>query len=102
MIGAGYTTPPVTAPTKVGAVQPNGAGITHTITRAKLAAIAAANLLGYCCIATDSLCSLEQIRKQILYPELHHQHVKSHAGIAMNAQMPLPSIRPFRITIPQT
>ena len=38
-------------------VQPNGAGITHTITRAELAAIAAAILLGYHYIATEPLLS---------------------------------------------
>eukprot|EP00983_Pelagomonas_calceolata_P066576 1149103-Pelagomonas_calceolata.AAC.2 len=35
-------------------------------------------------VATNSLSSLFQFRKQTLYPELHHQHVKSHAGIAGN------------------
>jgi len=89
-------------------VQPNGMGITNTIGRAELAAITAAVLHGHSHIATDSLCSLHQIRKQILYPELHRNHVqadilqiivklirnsptpihlykvKSHAGIAGN------------------
>ena len=38
----------------------------------------AAILQGYSCIATDSLDSLQQIRKRILYPELHRQHVQRH------------------------
>eukprot|EP00983_Pelagomonas_calceolata_P077728 1153978-Pelagomonas_calceolata.AAC.2 len=33
-------------------------------------------------VATDSLSSLNKLRKQILYPEKHRHHVKSHAGIA--------------------
>eukprot|EP00983_Pelagomonas_calceolata_P081000 1155379-Pelagomonas_calceolata.AAC.1 len=53
-------------------------GITSTIVRAELAAIAAAVLQGHSHIATDSLFSLHQIRKQTLYPELHHQHVQGH------------------------
>eukprot|EP00983_Pelagomonas_calceolata_P042804 1138661-Pelagomonas_calceolata.AAC.3 len=54
------------------------AGITNTIARAELAAIAASILQGHSYIATDSLSSLHQIRKQILYPELHCQHVQGH------------------------
>jgi ribonuclease HI len=89
-------------------VEPNGAGITNTICRAELAAIAAAITHNYMHIATDSLTSLHQIRKQLLYPEKHRYHVqgdilqnistlisnthstiflykvKSHAGIAGN------------------
>jgi ribonuclease HI len=89
-------------------VEPNGAGITKTITRAELAAIAAAIITKYADIASDSLTSLNQIRKQLLYPERHLRHiqgdvlkmvstlirdfhtkiriykVKSHAGIAGN------------------
>ncbi len=86
----------------------NGMGITNTIDRAELAAITAAILQGHSHIATDSLSSLHQIRKHLLYPELHRHHVqgdilkmlirticnspnpvhllkvKSHAGIAGN------------------
>eukprot|EP00983_Pelagomonas_calceolata_P009871 319578-Pelagomonas_calceolata.AAC.1 len=47
-------------------VKPNGAGITRTSVRAEIAAIAAAILQGHSHIATDSLSSLHQIRKQIL------------------------------------
>jgi len=89
-------------------VEPNGAGITNTIGRAELAAIAAAVTNDHTHIATDSLTSLHQIRKQLLYPEKHCHHVqgdilkiisnsirnshshiflykvKSHAGIAGN------------------
>ena len=89
-------------------VDPNGEGITNTISRAELTAIAAAMIHNHGYIATDSLTSLHQIRKQILYPEKHRYHiqgdvlntiiaiirnsalkiyffkVKSHAGIAGN------------------
>ncbi len=89
-------------------VEPNGMGITNTINRAELAAITAAILHDHSHIATDSLSSLHQIRKHLLYPELHRHHeqgdilkilmhiirispnpvhlfkVKSHAGIAGN------------------
>eukprot|EP00983_Pelagomonas_calceolata_P018174 569681-Pelagomonas_calceolata.AAC.1 len=46
-----------------------GTGITNTIGRAELAAIAAALTHDYSHIATDSLSSLHQLRKQILYSE---------------------------------
>ena len=89
-------------------VEPNGQGLTNTIGRAELASIAAALIHGYTHVATDSLASLHQIRKQLLYPEKHRHHVqgdvldkianilrnshvhislykvKSHAGIAGN------------------
>ncbi len=89
-------------------VEPNGAGITNTKRRAELAAIAAAITHDHIHVATDSLTSLHQIRKQLLYPEKHCHHVqgdiikilsnfihksqshiflykvKSHAGIAGN------------------
>eukprot|EP00983_Pelagomonas_calceolata_P115998 1160258-Pelagomonas_calceolata.AAC.7 len=54
-------------------IQPNGVGITNTNLRAELAAVAAAILQGHSHIATDSLSSLHQIRKQTLYPEFHFQ-----------------------------
>jgi len=51
-------------------VNPKGMGITNTISRADLAAIAAAVIHGYSHIATDSLTSLHQIKKQLyLTPE---------------------------------
>ena len=89
-------------------VDPSGAGITNSIPRAELAGIAAAIENGYTHIATDSLSSLFQIRKQLMYPEKHRHHlqedvlktiatrisasenkihfykVKAHAGIAGN------------------
>eukprot|EP00983_Pelagomonas_calceolata_P134489 1162065-Pelagomonas_calceolata.AAC.11 len=57
-------------------VEPNGAGITNTIGRAEPAAIAAALTHNYTHIVTDSLSSLHQLRKQILYPEKHRHHVQ--------------------------
>eukprot|EP00983_Pelagomonas_calceolata_P002156 73448-Pelagomonas_calceolata.AAC.1 len=57
-------------------VEPNGAGITNFIGRAELAAIAAALTHDYTHIATDSLSSLHRLRKQILYPEKHRNHVQ--------------------------
>jgi hypothetical protein len=51
-------------------------GITNTISRAELAAIAAAVVHGYSHIATDSLTSLHQIKKQLLHPHLHRHHIQ--------------------------
>jgi hypothetical protein len=51
-------------------VNPKGMGITNTISSAELAAIAAAVTHGYSHIATDSLTSLHQIKKQL-------SHIKS-------------------------
>eukprot|EP00983_Pelagomonas_calceolata_P128561 1161523-Pelagomonas_calceolata.AAC.5 len=45
---------------------------------AESAVIAAAILQGHYHIATGSLSSLHQIRKQTLYPELNRQHVQGH------------------------
>jgi len=104
-IGAGVYQP-LTDSTNL--VEPNGAGITNNICRAELAGIAAAITHSYTNIGTDSLTSSCQIRKQLLYPEKHRQHiqgdilrtilslignsqtkiyihkVKAHAGIAGN------------------
>jgi len=57
-------------------VEPNGQGLNNTIGRAELASIAAALTHGYTHIAIDSLASLYQIRKQLLYPEKHRHHVQ--------------------------
>ncbi len=57
-------------------VEPNSAGITNTIGRVELAAIAAAITHNHTHIATDSLTSLHQIRKHLLYPEKHRHHVQ--------------------------
>jgi hypothetical protein len=48
---------------------PRGVGI--TISRAELAAMVAAIIYGYSHIATDSLTSMHQIRKQLSHPDLH-------------------------------
>ena len=57
-------------------VNPKGMGITNTILRAKLAAIAAAVIHGYSHIATDSPTSLNQIKKQLSHPNLHRHHIQ--------------------------
>ena len=57
-------------------VNSKGMGITNTISRAELAAIAAAVIHGYSHIATDSLTSLHQIKKQLSHPNLHRHHIQ--------------------------
>ncbi len=85
-----------------------GHGMTNTINRAELTGIAAALAHKHTHIATDSACSLSQIRHQLLHPQRHQRHihaqllksivksleespgpvcfykVKSHTGIAGN------------------
>jgi hypothetical protein len=51
-------------------------GITNTISRAELAALAAAVIHGYSHIATDSLTSLHQFKKQLSHPNLHRHHIQ--------------------------
>jgi len=51
-------------------------GITSTISRAELAAIAAAVAHGSSHIATYSLTSLHQIKKQLSHPNLHRHHIQ--------------------------
>ena len=51
-------------------------GITNTISCAELAAIAAAVIHGYSHIATDSLASLHQIKKELSHPDLHRHHIQ--------------------------
>jgi len=51
-------------------------GVTNTISRAELAAIAAAVIHGYSHIATDSLTSLHQIKKELSHPNLHRHHIQ--------------------------
>eukprot|EP00983_Pelagomonas_calceolata_P058518 1145525-Pelagomonas_calceolata.AAC.1 len=65
-------------------IEPNSAVLTNTIGRAELATIAAPLIHKYQDVATDSLSSLHQLRKQILYPEKRRHHAKPHAGIAGN------------------
>ena len=74
-IGAGVYHP---ATHEVCYVQPGGLGMTNTINRAELAGIYAALLNGHTHIASDSACSLSQIRKQLLFPELQRNHIHSH------------------------
>jgi hypothetical protein len=59
-------------------VNPKGIGITNTISRAELAAIAAAVIHGYSHIATDSLTSLHQIKKQLSHANLHRHHIQGN------------------------
>jgi hypothetical protein len=57
-------------------VNPRGVGIINTISRAELAAIAAAIIYGYSHIATDSLTSMHQIKKQLSHPNFHRRHIQ--------------------------
>ncbi len=58
-------------------VNSGGVGISNTINRAELTGIASAIRAKCTHIATDSACSLSQIRKQLLFPELHRKHTHS-------------------------
>ena len=60
-------------------VNPRGVGITNTISRAELAAIAAAIIHGYSHIATDSLTSMHQIKKQLLHTNLLRHYIQGDA-----------------------
>jgi hypothetical protein len=51
--------------------------MTNTINRAELTGIAALTN-NYTQIATDSACSLSQIRKQLLFPEMQRAHIHSN------------------------
>jgi hypothetical protein len=55
---------------------PRGVGITNTISRADLAAIAATIIHGYSHIATDSLTTMHQFIKQLSHPNLHRHHIQ--------------------------
>jgi hypothetical protein len=57
-------------------VNPKCMGITNTISRAELAAIAAAVIHGYSHIATDSLTSLHQFKKQLSQANIHRHHIQ--------------------------
>jgi len=52
--------------------------MTNTIIRAELTGTAAALTNKYTQIATDSACSLSQIRKQLLFPEMQRDHIHSN------------------------
>ncbi len=54
-----------------------GVGISNTVNRAELTGIASALRAKCTHIATDSACSLSQIQKQLLFPELHRKHTHS-------------------------
>jgi ribonuclease HI len=73
VIGAGVYHP---NSNKISMVDPAGDGITNDVGRAELAAISAALTQDYKTIATDSLTSLFQSRKQVLYPEKNRHHVQ--------------------------
>jgi ribonuclease HI len=49
--------------------------MTNTINRAELAGIYAALVNKHTSIASDSACSLSQIRKQLLFPEMQRNHI---------------------------
>eukprot|EP00983_Pelagomonas_calceolata_P014963 475507-Pelagomonas_calceolata.AAC.1 len=77
---------------------PNGVGITNTIGRAELAAIAATLTHRYTHIATDSISSLHQLRKRILYPEKHRHLVQGGVlSISNLARIPLARIFFYRV-----
>jgi len=61
-------------------VNPGGVGISNTINRAEPTGIASAPRTKCTHIATDSACSLSQIRKQLLFPVLHRKHTHSTFG----------------------
>ena len=50
----------------------------NTTNRAELTGIAAALTNKYTKIATDSACSLSQITKQLLFPEMQRAHIHSN------------------------
>jgi len=74
-------------------------GITNTISRAELAAIAAAVIHGYSHIATDSLTSLNQIKKELSHPNLHHHHIQGDVlqSIAKAIRQPPSPIHFFKV-----
>ena len=78
-IGAGVYIP---SSNKTLYVNSGGIGMINTINRAELTGIAAALAAECTHIATDSACSLSQIRKQLLYPESQRKH--PHAKLLEN------------------
>jgi len=72
-------------------VNPKGMGTTNTISRAELAAIAAAVIHVYSHIATDSLTPLHQIKKRLSHPILHRHHIQGDVlqSIAVTITHPL-------------
>jgi hypothetical protein len=59
-------------------VDSGGVGMTNTINRAELTGIAAVHTNKYTQIATDSACSLSQIRKQLLFPKMQRDHIQNN------------------------
>jgi hypothetical protein len=76
-------------------VNPRGVGITNTISRAELAAIAAASIHGYPHIATESLTSMHQIKKQLPHPNLHRCHIQGDVLLQSIAKAIHQSPSPF-------
>jgi len=101
-------------------VDSGGVGMANTIIRAELTGIAAALTNNYTQIATDSACSLSQIRKQLPFPDMQRDHihsflleqivsmiyalpkpicfykVKAHSGLPeMTVQIQLPNTLPY-------
>ena len=72
-------------------VNPRGVSLINTISCAELAAIAAAIIHGYSHIATDSLTSMHQIKKQLSHPNLHRHHIQGHVQFIAKAIHPSPS-----------
>jgi len=54
-----------------------GVGISNTLNRAELTGMASALKAKCTRIATDSACSLSQVPKQLLFPELRRKHTHS-------------------------
>jgi hypothetical protein len=52
--------------------------MTNAINRAEVTGIAAALTNKYTQIATDSACSLSQIKKQLLFPGMQRDHIHSN------------------------
>jgi hypothetical protein len=75
-IGAGVVYCPQTKAEKF--VNSGGVGMTNTINRSELTGIAAVLTSKFTKIATDSACSLSQIRKQLLCPEMQRDHIHSN------------------------
>ena len=74
-IGTGVYCPQTKAECNVDS---GGVGMINTINRAELTGIGAALTNKYTQIAMDSACSLSQIRKQLLFPEMQQDHVHSN------------------------
>jgi len=83
-IGAGVWSPHSQQATYVNS---GGQGMTNEINRAELTSILAALAIGHTHIATDSACCLNQIRKQMLHPELQRRHKHTKLLVAIQNHM---------------